>query len=95
MVGDHRRILVIPDSTQRDLLGEKGTFKMPIMAKRKKVDQHPLRFDNADLLAAITRYASEKRQSRNAAILTILEEVMRQRGYLAPAVEPEKEKTEE
>lgn len=55
--------------------GGGGGEKRPLL-------QHPLRFDSPELLAALDACAEDRRQSRNAAILTILEGAMRQAGYL-------------
>lgn len=74
---------------------------MPVMAKKKPqqpindpapkppVIQHPLRFDSRTLLDALDKYSNDKRQSRNAAILTILEQILRREGYLGDQKESE------
>jgi len=65
---------------------------MVLMAKRKKEPespvekmlQHPLRFDDRQLLEVLDRHAATVRQSRNAAILTLIEEGLRNRGLWPP-----------
>lgn len=48
--------------------------------------QHSLRFEGPDLalLAALDSYATRQRQARNAAILSILEKVLREESLYPP-----------
>lgn len=43
--------------------------------------QLPLRFDDDDLHAALEAYSEDRRQSKNAAILSILEAALRASGH--------------
>jgi hypothetical protein len=57
------------------------------------VTQHSLRFyqDDAALLAALDHFATRARQTRSAAILSLLEEALRGKGFYPPAPEARKD----